>query len=547
MGSKQQVIQLAGNNLTLEDVKLIAQNGACVEIPEPIRNTIAQNRRDLLEQVKTRPEISIYGTNRLHGNLKDEVLSLDRIDQYQVKYINVHNCGTGPELPIEVVRAMLVIRLNSFAKTKSGMRLETCQLMVDMLNRGVTPVVREEGSVGASGDLVPLAMIGATMIGLKEAEAYHGSEKLSATTALERAGLSPITLGAKEAMGLTNGSNFIAAIATLACLEADDLLLHASATTALSLEAIRGEKKAFQRLVNEHSDRHEGQIFIANQIRKLIQGSQRMSKAAQEAGFRSMDARIHPSINRERVQDRYSFRAAPHVHGAAHEAVRHLRRTLQVEINSATDNPLFDFDSVDESKGIKFASGANFHGQALATVIDYLKIALTSVGLVSDKRSFCLLSRELSYGLPSNLAFDMEAGDGGLMIAQYAGAARAAENRVLSTPASIMSISTAANQEDFVSMGSIGAIHLRKIIDNLRTILAIEYLCALRAIQLTYDLLPKPCQSLGNGTSIIYEFLCRQPGFEPRPENWTDHYLSRDIDQMLELMRSGELKKVIVV
>ena len=547
MGSEPQVVQLAGNNLTLEDVKLIAQNGACVEIPEPIRNTIAQNRRDLLEQVKTRPEISIYGTNRLHGNLKDEVLSLDRIDQYQVKYINVHNCGTGPELPIEVVRAMLVIRLNSFAKTKSGMRLETCQLMVDMLNRGVTPVVREEGSVGASGDLVPLAMIGATMIGLNEAEAYHGTEKLTATTALERAGLSPITLGAKEAMGLTNGSNFIAAIASLACLEADDLLLHASATTALSLEAIRGEKKAFQRLVNEDSDRHEGQIFIANQIRKLIQGSQRMSKAAQEAGFKSMDAQIHPSINRERVQDRYSFRAAPHVQGAAHEAVQHLRRTLQVEINSATDNPLFDFDCVDESKGIKFASGANFHGQALATVIDYLKIALTSVGLVSDKRSFCLLSRELSYGLPSNLAFDTEAGDGGLMIAQYCGSCEGGRKSRVVNPR-VDHVHFYGRQSRRLRFdGEHRRYSLRKIIDNLRTILAIEYLCALRAIQLTYDLLPKTCQSLGGGTSKIYEFLCQQPGWEPRPENWTDHYLGRDIDQMLELMRSGELKQVIDV
>lgn len=551
-------IELNGNSLSIKDVINIAVNDYQVEIPSEIEEEIKNKRLKLEEQLKEYPEIKIYGTNCLHGDLKYIDVDFETLEKYQVKYIKVHNCGTGVPIPIEVVRAIMVIRLNSFVKGLSGMRWETIQLMLDMLNNGVTPFVLEEGSIGASGDLIPLAMISAVMIGLDEAEAYYDGKLLSAKEALTKSGLKPTTIGAKEAMGLTNGSNFIAAMAVFAIRDAENLIKNASIAGALSLESIRGEKDAFSELINENRPQ-KGQLQIANQIRELIKDSDRMSPEAQKHNFtREKDWDV-------RVQDRYSFRGIPQVHGVTLEALDRVKEVIKIEINSATDNPLFeevDIEKIkssiskeifqklvnnDKKKIIKAYSGANFHGQPLAAVIDYLKITLTSLGLISDKRSFSLLSEELSYGLPADLAFETKDADGGLMIVQYAGAARAAENRVLSTPSSVMSISTAANQEDFVSMGSNGAVHLHKIIHNLQVIIAVELLCALRGLQLTFDKLPKDLRSLGKGTSIVYDYLSKDDKLPvgKENENLKDHYLRKDMDKMIEIVKSGELVGLI--
>ena len=425
------------------------------------------------------------------------------------------------------------------------MKLDTCQLMIDMLNEGVTPWILEEGSVGASGDLVPLAMLAAVLIGLPAAKAYYDGELIDgADNALQKAGLSPVVLGAKEAIGLTNGTNFIAGLATFAIRDVDLILKNASITMALSLEAIRGEKKAYSKLINEDSHRHHGQVRIAQQIRNLIQNSKRTSIDAQTSEFNG-------KVLTERVQDRYSFRCAPQVHGAAFEAWEKLKNTMEVEINAATDNPLFDFDDTDErTGGILFASGGNFHGQALAVVIDYLKLALTAVGLITDKRTFSLLDKRLNYDLPSNLAFDCKAADGGLMILQYAGAARAAENKVLATPSSITSLTTSAGQEDFVSMGSNGVLHLHKVIYNTQILVAIELLCALRALQLTYQDLPENLRSLGVGTQKIYDFLCQENNFpcgngEDKNAFLKDHYLRTDMEKATAMVKSGVLVELV--
>jgi histidine ammonia-lyase len=529
-------VTLDGSTLTIDDIINVAEKGYVVELAGESRKKIIAGRRKLEKQLRERPGIAVYGTNRLHGDLKNIEVQNNLINSYQVKYIKVHNCGTGAPVPVEIVRAMMVIRLNSFAKGLSGMKIDTCQLLLDMLNRKVTPWVLEEGSVGASGDLVPLAMIGAVMIELDEAQAYFGKELMPAKKALRKAGLKKIKLGAKEAMGLTNGSNFIAAFAVFAVRDAERVLRSASISAAMSLEAIRGEQKAFSELINEGSDRHEGQIVIAKQIRKLIEGSKRCSKKAQEHKF---GGKIK---GEERVQDRYSFRCAPQVHGALYEAIDTLKKTLSIEINSATDNPLFQFDRTGEDGGVLFASGGNFHGQALAAPIDYLKITLTSLGLITDKRAFSLLDKRLNFGLPADLANDTGKADGGLMVLQYAGAARAAENRVLSTPASVMSVSTAANQEDYVSMGSIGVIHLRKIIYNTQILVGIELLCALRGLQLTYNKLPKGLRELGRGTQKVYDELSRPSYFPPEK---TDRYLRTEMMRSIELVRSGKLIELV--
>lgn len=540
-------VYLKGRKLTIEALINVAEKGYKVDFPKSVRKKISKGRKKLEKQITQNPEIAIYGTNRLHGDLKDKAIPIEKIVAYQIKYIHTHNCGTGKPLPVKIVRAMMVARLNSFAKGMSGIKMDTCQLMLDMLNKGVTPWILEEGSVGASGDLIPLSMLGAVLIGLSEAKAYYQGRLLSADIVLQMAGLQPVTLGAKEAMGISNGTNFISAWAAFSVRDIDRLLNNACITTALSLEAIRGEKRAFSTLIHEKSHRHKGQIHTAQQLRQLIQRSKRMSKAAQEHPFTG------DQKGSERVQDRYSFRCMPQIQGAAYEALQVLKKTVEVEINSTNDNPLFDFNKKDPATGgILFASGGNFHGQALATVIDYMKVALTTVGLVTDKRIFSLVDSKLSYGLPANLAYDTaNEADGGLMLTQYAGAARAAESRVLATPASVMSVATSANQEDYVSMGSIAALHLQKIIYNTQVLVGIELLCAHRALQLTYNVLPKKLRKLGDGTQKVYDYLCqkgRLPADKGDEKDFylKDHYLRTDMEKAIDIVKSGEMVDLVM-
>ena len=621
-------VYLDGETLTTQQVLDIAQGKCLVEFTKTKKVEIRQLRAKLMRQLHEQPWIIMYGTNVGCGDLKNAVIGPEWFETYQVKYIKAHNCGTGKPLPEEVVRAMMVIRLNSFARGVSGMRMETCQLLIDMLNKGVTPLILEEGSVGASGDLVPLAMMGGVMIGLPQARAYYrGKPKpMKAPEALAKAGLKPAKLSAKEAMGLTNGANLIAALAVFALHDAESLLKNASVSAALALEAIRGEHDAFSPKINRNRP-HKGQLVISGQMRKLLRGSVRSSQKAQmdfftgkESETKSGKARkpervekaeralaqleglfekptaitrgiayraaiadadryiergdVHAAhrrltelvkelnerskkkpemrkavmsvitkvtelisdIGTVRVQDRYSLRAVPPVHGAVYEALEKLRSVLEIEINSATDNPLF----FEEAGTIVAKSGANFHGQPLAAVIDYVKATIAALGVITDKRIFSLLDERLSYGLPSNLADDATRGDTGLMLAQYATAARAADSRVLSMPASVMSISTSGSQEDFVSMGSIGVLHLRKIIYNTRIIVAVELLCALRALQQTKDYLPPHLRKLGKGTGRVFEFLAG------RFRNTKgDRFVQTDMDAMIEKVTSGEIVKVV--
>ncbi len=522
------IIYLDGKNLTIEDVINIAKKGYKVDFPEKIKENIIKTRKKLEKQLTEHPEIQIYGTNVGCGDLKDHVITPQSFESYQIKYIKAHNCGTGKPVSVKVSRAIMVIRLNSFAKGLSAMRMQTCQLMIDMLNNNVSPWILEEGSVGASGDLIPLAMMGAVLIGLPEAKAYYNNKLLGAPEALKKSGLKPIKLGAKEAMGLTNGSNFISALSVFAIHDTEYLLKNASVTAALSLEAIRGEKDAFSKLINDNRP-HKGQLLVAKQIRDLIQNSKRTSEKAQNI---KLPNQIKSTV-KERVQDRYSFRAVPQVHGPAYEALEKFKDTVTVEINSATDNPLFFVDD----KGLFHAkSGANFHGQPLAAVIDYLKLTLTSIGLITDRRTFSLLDKNLNYGLSADLANAHSKGDTGLMLTQYASAARAAESRVLSTPSSVMSVSTSANQEDFVSMGSIGVLHLNKIIYNIQIIIAIELLCAIRAIQMSYDNLPKDLRKLGDGTEKVYDLVNKE-----LPSVTEDQYMRTDMEKAIKLIKSGKL------
>ena len=540
--AEKKKVTLDGEHLTIEDVINVAENGCKIDYSEEIWKKITEFRNGLEKQLREHPEIPLYGVNRGCGDLKDTEITPEHLEDYQLRYMKAHNCGTGNPFSIEVVRAAMVIRLNSFAKGHSAVRPETCKLMIEMLNKNVTPWVLEEGSVGASGDLVPLTMVGAVLLGFPEAKAYYKDKLLSAPEALKTANLKPIKLQAKEAMALTNGANFIAALSVFAIRDSERLLKNASISAALSLEAIRGEKDAFSEFIAE-ARKHEGQIKIAAQMRKLIDGSKRTSPDAQKYKFSqsanfpaAQKDKVHET-GKERVQDRYSFRCIPQVHGSVYDAIEKLRDVVSIEINSATDNPLLFKDS---DGTYKTNSGGNFHGQPLAVVIDYLKIALTGLALITDKRTFSMLDKTQSYGLPQDLAADPTHGDTGLMIAQYAGAARAAESRVLSTPASVMSISTAANQEDFVSMGTIGAIHLHKIIHNVQIVVAIELLCALRGLQMTCDLLPQNLRELGKGTKKVYNLLNKL-----LPPITEDQYLRDNMEKIIELVRKGSIVEAL--
>lgn len=521
-------LYLDGSSLSVHDTYNAAINRDKVELTPEAKVRIRDCRNKLLEQIRKNPEQKIYGVNVGVGNLKDTFIDPSEAGSFQEKYIRSHNCGTGDPLPEEFARAMMIIRLNSFAHGVSAISLETVEMLESMLNRGVIPLVLDQGSVGASGDLVPLAMIAGVMIGLPESKAWYKGELLSAPEALEKAGLKPVKLGFKEAMGLTNGTNFMSACSVFAYEEAQRLIKMANYATALSVEAIRGEKDAFSEFLASKRP-HKGITAVAGEVSDMLEGSLRATVEAQKVVFKGQD----PATATERVQDRYCFRAVPPVHGAALEALEKFQEVLTIEINSVTDNPLFE-----ENGGeLIFHSGSNFHGQPLANVIDYLKLSLTSLTLISDKRSFSMLNKHLSFGLPSNLAIAPEKGDSGLMLAQYAGAARAGENRVLSNPASVMSISTSAGQEDFVSMGSVGVVHLLSVLDNLKTVLAIEFLCALRALQMTNGkpgYLVGALSKLGAGTEAIFQGLD-----ELLPLPGGDTFLSDEIETVREWIDGG--------
>lgn len=522
---KNNILYLDGHSLTIEEVYDASVKPLKVLLTEEARVAIIKCRERLLRQITENPLQKIYGVNVGVGNLKDTYIPPQDAEEFQIKYIKSHSCGTGDPLKPEIVRAMMIIRLNSFAHGVSAMSIETVGMLESMLNAGVIPLVFTEGSVGASGDLVPLAMIAGVMIGLPEAKAWYKGELLTAPDALKSAGLNPVKLGFKEAMGLTNGTNFMSANSVFASIEARNLLKTSNLAAALSLEAIRGEKDAFSGFLASKRE-HKGLVGVSAEIRGLLKGSKRTTVEAQKIQFKGQDL----ASATERVQDRYCFRSVPPVHGAAMEALQRFDEVLTIEINSVTDNPLFELDG----DSLVFHSGSNFHGQPLANVIDYLKLSFTSLSLISDKRSFSMLSKNLSFGLPSNLAISPEKGDSGLMLAQYSGASRAGENRVLSNPASVMSISTSAGQEDFVSMGSVGVVHLLKVLENLKTVLAVEILCALRGLQMTNNkegyLTGDLCR-LGEGTAKLFEQLNE---ILPLPDG--DTYLGTEIESLRQFI-----------
>ena len=438
-----------GNSLTLADVVLVARNRAPVTLDDQARARM-QRVRDIVDRKLASGE-AVYGVNTGFGKLSDVAIPADRLKDLQVNLVRSHAAGVGPLLPEEEVRAMMLLRANVLAKGHSGVRPELADLLLSMLNAGLFPPVPEQGSVGASGDLAPLSHLALSMLG--EGDLCTGNRRGPAAELLAERGIRAVELGPKEGVALANGTQAHTAVAALALHDAHVLWHTAHVAGAMSLEALMGTPVAFDERI--HAARgQEGQIRSAALLRALLADS---------------EIRESHRMGDPRVQDAYALRCMPQVHGPVGDLLRFADDIVGRELNAATDNPLVFEDG-------SLISGGNFHGQAVAMVLDMLAIGMTNLAVIAERRIDRLVHPDLNQGLPPFLTQDAGASSG-YMIAQVTAAALASECKMLSHPASVDSIPTDGSKEDVVPMAMGAAWKLRRVVGNVRNILAIELLC----------------------------------------------------------------------
>ena len=455
-------VQLDGESLTIANVCAVAEGREEVSLAPSAIDKMRRSR-DPVERLAA-GDHAIYGVNTGVGLLADVRIAREELDQLQVNVLRSHATGVGPPLPREVVRAMMLIRANVLAKGFSGIRPVIAERLCDLLNRGVTPVIPEQGSVGASGDLAPLAHMALVLIG--EGEAEIEGQVQNGRDALAHAGIEAVELHPKEGISLINGTQAMLAIGCLELEAAQTLADTADVVCALTLDALRGTPRAFDPRIHQARP-HPGQRESAARLERLLEGSE-----------------IRQShIACRRVQDAYSLRCAPQVHGAARDALAEARRVFSIELNSATDNPLVF--------GEEILSGGNFHGEPVAFQLDFLAVALAALAGIAERRIDRLVNPALNEDLPPFLA-GRPGLESGFMMVQVTAAALVGENRVLAHPASTGSITTSGNKEDFVSMGMTAALKLRRVVRNTRAVLAIEALTACRALDFLAPLRSSP-------------------------------------------------------
>ena len=455
------MISIDGNSLTLADVVRVARLRETVEISATGRQQLAASRA-IVEKLldSTTP---VYGISTGFGNLSQIWISPEEREALQRNLILSHAAGVGECLSEDVVRSAMLMRANSLVKGYSGIRPATVDMLLELLNRGVYPAVPSKGSVGASGDLSPLSHIALVLMG--EGKAFVAGKLVTGAEALAAVGLSPVAFAAKEGLALINGTQIMTAVGALVVHDAALLMKAADIAAAMSLEALRGTRTAYDERISRIRP-HPGQLVTSGNLLKLTDDS------------RIMESHEHCG----KVQDAYSLRCVPQVHGASKDAVRRARETIEIEMNSATDNPLIFPDTGE------VISGGNFHGQPVALVMDYLKTALAEIGSISERRVNRMLDAHLSDLPPFLTAYPGV--DSGLMITQYTAAALVSENKVLAHPACVDSIPTSANQEDHVSMGTIAARQSREILENVRHVIAIEMLVAAQGLDFLKPLEP---------------------------------------------------------
>jgi histidine ammonia-lyase len=496
-------IGLTGEDLAVDDVWAIAVEGASVTLYEAARERMIEARAVVDRAAHGRSEHT-YGVNTGFGRFVSQTIPEELTQELQLRLLRSHACGVGEPYPDEVVRAAMVLRANALAKGRSGARPELVELLLGCLDRGVLPVVPSRGSVGASGDLAPLAHLALPLVG--EGEAWFGGDRLPGSEALERAGLEPETLQAKEGLSLVNGTQFMAAFAALGLVRARRLAKTADIAAALSLEALQGSRTSF--LPQVHALRPlRGQQASAANVLALLEGS-----AINEA-HRWCD----------QVQDAYSLRCAPQVHGATRDLLDYVDYTVSVEVNAATDNPLV---LVEDDL---LVSNGNFHGQPLAFALDALALAVAELASISERRVERLVNPSLSGGLPPFLT--VEGGlNSGFMIPQYVAASLVSENKVLAHPASVDSIPTSAGQEDHVSMGNTAGLKAWQVLGNAEWALAIELLAGAQGVEFLAPLEP------GRGVGAAHAFV---RALSPRLTE--DRPLGGEIEAVAAAIRDGSL------
>jgi histidine ammonia-lyase len=531
------MLELKGQSLTLEQIAAVAYVKETVSLSQEARAQMEAARR-VIEEIIASGQV-VYGVNTGFGKLSDVHIPPDELRALQLNLVRSHACGVGPLLSEEEVRVMLLLRANVLAKGFSGARPVVAETLIAMLNRGVHPVIPSKGSVGASGDLAPLAHLSLTVIG--EGEAFYKGERMTSADALRRTEIEPLSLEAKEGIALLNGTQAMAAVGSLALYRAEKLAWLADVAGAMTLEALRGTPAAFDPRI--HAARpHIGQTKVAQHLLELLQES---------------EIRKSHLTNDPRVQDAYCLRCMPQVHGAVRDALRHAREKVEIESGSATDNPLVFFNSPSGILNLKSGisnlpsaisgeeisngklqranydviSGGNFHGAPLALVFDYASIALTDLASISERRTDRLVNPDSNEGLPPFLTKNAGTSSG-FMMAQVAAVALLNEMKVLAHPASIDNVPTDGGKEDHVSMGMTAANKLSAIVDSLELVIAMELLAAAEGLEHRKPLKP------GKGVFRVYEKI--REHVEPLTQ---DRVLSNDFKTIADLIRNGAFEE----
>jgi histidine ammonia-lyase len=498
---KQKKFILIGpdHKLTIDKVYNLSinkDNNLKVKISNLSEKKIKESRL-LLEKLSK--DNVIYGVNTGFGAFKNKIITTEKIKELQINLIRSHCCGVGDYFSKEIVRAIMIIRLNSLCLGYSGVRIKLVELLRDMINENIIPLVPSKGSVGSSGDLSPLSHIALAMIG--EGDVYYKNKLIPSLKALKLSGLKPLELKEKEGLALNNGTSAMTAVATIALYKSLKIINLSDMGCALTLEAICGSSNAFDSKIHKVRP-HLGQNVSSKKILSFVKGSSLVDSIP------------------TRIQDSYSLRCAPQVHGSVRDSLEYVKKVVEIEINSVTDNPLI---FVEENKII---SGGNFHGEPIAISMDLLGIAMSEIANISERRVAKLIDSSTNEGLPAFLIPEENSGlNSGLMIPQYTAAALVSENKVLAHPASVDSIPTSGNQEDHVSMGTIAARKALDIVKNSENVIAIEYLTALQAIDF------RGHSKLGLKTKKIYQIVRKKVKFIDRDRN-----LSKDINLIREII-----------
>jgi histidine ammonia-lyase len=526
-------LHINGNDLTLEAVREVANaNDRRAVLLAPDARQAVDRARAVVDALVANNQLS-YAITTGVGKLSDVRIAGDQIRELQVNLVRSHAVGVGDPLPVAETRAMMLLRANSLAKGYSGVRAVVIDTLCEMLNRGVTPFVPSQGSVGASGDLAPLAHLALALIGEGECVDEKGA-RIPSGDALKRAQIKPLVLEAKEAVSLINGTQAMLAVGTLALLAAETLVDSADVIGGMACDALQGTDTAFDERIHKVRP-HRGQIHTAANLRRMLEGSQ-IRESHRDCG---------------RVQDAYSLRCIPQVHGAVRDTLTHCREVFETEANSAVDNPLVFLGTAGVRTGDspvraerssaasegETISGGNFHGEPVAFALDFLAIALSALAGISERRIERLVNPALSEGLPPFLA--PGAGlNSGFMMPQVTAAALASENKVLAHPASVDSITTSGNKEDFVSMGMTAANKLKRVVDNTRNVLAIEAMAAAQALDFyLHAAMPLKTSKRGQVAHTTIRSVCATME--------KDRVMYQDFARLAELIASGKLAQIV--